>query len=202
MTTLSKAPWNKGRKLPVEILTRDDIDALMKRCSGRAPTGIRNKALLVVLWRAGLRISEALALMPKDIDTVSGTVRVLHGKGDKARVVALDPQSLGCLQRWLDKRTELGINGRNRIFCTLQGGPVSTAYVRGLMKRLTRKAGLEKRISPHSLRHTFASECRSENIEIGTISASLGHSNIQTTVRYLCKINPTQVIDTMKARSW
>ena len=67
------------------------MKALIRACSPRAPTGVRNRALLVVLYRGGLRVGEALALYPKDLDRRRGTIRVLHGKGDKARTVGLDP---------------------------------------------------------------------------------------------------------------
>ncbi len=82
-----KAPSNKGRKLPPEVLTADEVRALMDACSKRAPTGIRNRALIVLLYRGLLRIDEALSLKPKDLNRAAGTVRVLHGKGDKSRTV-------------------------------------------------------------------------------------------------------------------
>ena len=90
--------------LPPEPLTPDEVRALLNACS-RAATGIRNRALLVVLYRAGLRISEALAIMEKDLD--NGTIRVLRGKGKKSRVVGLDAGAWAILQVWLAKRTPL-----------------------------------------------------------------------------------------------
>ena len=75
-------PANKGLKLPAEPLTPNEVKALINACSKRAVTGIRNRALIVVLYRAGLRVSEALALQPKDLDPIASTIRVLHGKGD------------------------------------------------------------------------------------------------------------------------
>ena len=71
------------RRFPAEPLTLADVEALRAACSRRAPTGIRNRALLAVLFRSGLRVSEALALYPKDLDPVGGSLRVLHGKGNK-----------------------------------------------------------------------------------------------------------------------
>ena len=70
------APANRGQKLPPEPLTTEEVRALLSACSGRAPTGVRNRALIVLLYRAGLRINEALALMPKDLDSKAGTLRV------------------------------------------------------------------------------------------------------------------------------
>ena len=121
------------------------MKALIRACSKRAITGIRNQALIVVLYRAGLRISEALALLPKDLDANGGMIRVLHGKGDKARVVGLDAGAWAILQLWLDRRAAAGISSRAPVFCTLKGKPLKSAYVRKLLPRLARKAGIDKR---------------------------------------------------------
>src|SRR5262249_15565412 len=80
---------NPVRRFPAEPLALADVEALRGVCSRRAPTGIRNRALLAMLFRSGLRISEALALFPKDIDPSSGMLRVLHGKGNRARTAPL-----------------------------------------------------------------------------------------------------------------
>jgi len=82
ITTGNKGPWNKGRRLPPEVPTRGEVNALMRACLKRAPTGLRNRALIAVLYRGQLRISEALALKPKDLNRKAGTIRVLHGKGN------------------------------------------------------------------------------------------------------------------------
>ena len=84
-------PANAGQRYPAEILTPDEVRALIKACSNRAPTGIRNRALLVLLYRGGLRITEALRLHPKDLDRAAGTVTVLRGKGGKRRTIGLEP---------------------------------------------------------------------------------------------------------------
>jgi len=84
-----------------------DVEALRAACSRRAPTGIRNRALLAVLFRSGLRISEALALFPKDLDLTGGSLRVLHGKGDKARTAPLPTDAADAVDRWLECRKRL-----------------------------------------------------------------------------------------------
>ena len=122
------------------------MKALIRACSKRAATGVRNRALIVVLYRAGLRISEALALYPKDLDAQASTIRVLHGKGDHDRVVGLDAGAWAIVQLWLDRRAAAGINGRAPVFCTLKGRPMKSAYVRTLLPRLARKAGIDKRV--------------------------------------------------------
>ena len=148
-------PPNKGHKYPAEPLTAEEVSLLLRGCSLRAPTGIRNRALIAVMYRAGLRVSEALALRPADVNTADGTLRVLHGKGDKARTVGLDSGALDAVARWADRRREYGFRN-GPLFCTLDGGPLSAGYVRDMLKRQRAKAGIEKRVHPHGLRHTHA----------------------------------------------
>jgi site-specific recombinase XerD len=154
------------------------------------------------MYRAGLRVAEALALYPKDVDAAAGTVRVLHGKGDRARTVALDPEAFALLERWIDKRAALGLNGRSTLYCTLDGRPLKTAYIRALLPRLARRAGIEKRGHAQGLRHSFAAGLALEGVPMPIIQAALGHSSLATTSRYLAHIAPEQVIATLRARSW
>jgi site-specific recombinase XerD len=134
------APWNKGRTLPPEPLSADEAERLIRAASGRCPTGQRNRAMLVCMYRGGLRCQEVLDLMPKDIDATAGTIRVLRGKGNKTRLVGIDSGAMAIIQRWLDTRGELGMNGRQRMFCTLKGKPVGSRYVRALLVWLQRRA--------------------------------------------------------------
>jgi integrase/recombinase XerD len=195
-------PANKGKTYPPEPLTPDEVKRLLRAPSPRAPTGVRNRALLVVLYRAGLRVAEALALYPKDVDREEGTVRILHGKGDKMRVVGLDPEAFAALDRWLDVRAARGIGRGATVFCTLTGAKMPTSYVRGLLPRLAKRVGIEKRVHAHGLRHTMASQMRSEGVDIGVISRVLGHTSISTTARYLDHISPAEVIKVMRERAW
>jgi site-specific recombinase XerD len=153
------------------------------------------------MWRCGLRVSEALALRVCDVDGEAGCVRVLRGKGGKSRVVGIDVQSVEVLGRWLERREKLGIVS-DQLFCTLGGRPLISAYVRSLLSRLGRKAGLSKRVHAHGLRHTHAAELRAEGVDIGVISKQLGHASIATTARCLDHICPQQVIDTIRSRTW
>jgi site-specific recombinase XerD len=195
-------PKNKGQKLPAEPLSAEEVSLLLKQCSRRAPTGIRNRALLAVLYRGGLRIGEALALKPKDLDPVQGTIRVLHGKGDKARLVGLDEGAWALISRWLDRRERLGITGHRQLFCTLQGDPLQSAYVRVLLPRLARKAGIEKRVHPHGLRHTHAFELANEGHPLHVIQAQLGHASLAVTDRYIKHLAPQEVVAAMRSREW
>ena len=122
--TIPFVPWPAGAdstRRPVEVPASGEVQALIRACSSRAPTGIRNRALIVVMWRCGLRVGEALALEPRDVDLDAGTLRVRHGKGDKSRTVGIDAAACGLLARWIDRRKALAHNGRRKLFCTLDG---------------------------------------------------------------------------------
>lgn len=191
-----------GHKYPVEILTEDEVRLLLAQCSRRAATGIRDRALLTVLYRAGLRVSEALDLKPSDIDHSAGSIRVLHGKGDRARTVGVDDGALAVVAVWLAERARLGINGHSKLFCTLTGGPLSANQVRQMVKRRAAKAGLDKRVHPHSLRHANAAEMMAEGLPVNVIQKQLGHTSIATTSIYLQHIAPADVIAAGRARKW
>ncbi len=202
MTTNQQAPANRGKRYPAEPLTTEEVGSLLAECSSRAPTGIRNRALITVLYRAGLRISETLALEPKDLERKEGTIRVLHGKGDQSRTIGLDPEAFALVELWLNRRRDLGINGRKRVFCTLAGGPLSTAYIRALLPRLARKAQIEKRVHAHGLRHSHSAKLARGGIPMNLIQAQLGHSSLATTDRYIRHIQPQEVIEAISALDW
>jgi integrase/recombinase XerD len=170
-----------ARRFPAEPLTLADVEALRAACSRRAPTGIRNRALLAVLFRSGLRISEALALYPKDLDPAGRSIRVLHGKGNKARTAPLPTDAAEALDRWLDCRKRLRLTGRHPVFCTLNGEPLWDSYVRTLCKRLAAKAGVEKRVHPHGFRHGWALGQVESGTSLPVIQLLLGHSSLSTT---------------------
>jgi site-specific recombinase XerD len=197
-----RVPANRGRTFPAEILTPDEVRSLLRACSTRAPTGIRNRALITLLYRGGLRLGEALALMPKDLDHDQGTVTILHGKGDRRRTVGLDPEAMALVLRWVDRRKQLGIDGRRRLLCTLEGRPLKPSYVRTLLPRLAARAGIEKRVHPHGLRHAHAAELMWEGVPVPVIQRQLGHASLATTDRYLRSIAPADVVAVMQARTW
>jgi site-specific recombinase XerD len=193
---------NKGKTYPPEVLAPDEVKALIRASSNRAPTGIRNRALITVMYRAGLRLSEALALKPKDINPDAGTITVLHGKGDKRRVVGLDPGSMAILLRWVDKRHQYGLTGRSPLFSTLQGRPLHPSYVRTLLHRLGDKTGIDKRVHPHALRHSMAYDLMWEGVPVPIIQRQLGHTSLATTQRYLDHIAPKELVETMQRREF
>jgi integrase/recombinase XerC len=201
-SSLTPSP-SKGRRFPAEILSRDEIGRLLKACSRRSPTGIRNAAIIATLWRTGVRCSELLDLRPKDVDRKGGHVDVLHGKGDRRRTVAIDAEALVRIDRWLDARRELGISGHRPLFCTLAGQRLDDRYVRRLLTRLAARAGIEHRVHPHGLRHTHAYELTMEDTPLPAIQAQLGHSNAAVTSRYIQHIAPKELVEMIRARpSW
>jgi site-specific recombinase XerD len=196
-------PPNYGMKLPPEPLTRDEIERLLSHL-GRGSCGHRNRALIVLLWRSGLRIAEALALYPKDVDRTQGTVTILRGKGDRRRQIAVDDYTLICIDRWLLQRAKLGLTGRQPLFCCVdirtRGKAMHSSYVRDMLKHRAQQAGIEKRVHPHGLRHTMAFELMMEGVDLGTIRAQLGHSQLSTTLRYCDHLAPAKAIQVMHAR--
>lgn len=190
-------PGNKGQKYPAEVLTTDEVHAIIAGCSTKAPTGIRNRAMLTLLYRSGLRVSEVLALRPSDVNLDAHTVRVLHGKGNKATTRGFHPSATDALARWLDTRK--GMTGRGPLFCTLAGRPLQAQYVRLMLHRLAAAANVEKRVHPHGLRHTFAWELEQAGVPVSVISALLGHSSIAVTARYLNHLTNHQAVSALEA---
>lgn len=191
----------RPRRRPVEVLTADEVASLLRQCSTRAPTGIRNRALIAVMYRAGLRCAEALALRVADVNADAGTVRVLLGKGAKPRTVGMDAGAFDAIARWADTRRALGIRG-GPLFCTLAGRKLNPRYVRALMTRIGRKAGIEKRVHCHGLRHTHSAELVWEGTPPHVIRDQLGHSSLAVTDRYLRDVAPADLIALGRSRTW
>jgi site-specific recombinase XerD len=177
--------------------------ALLGQCSRRAPTGIRDRALITVMYRTGLRVGEALALRLSDVDMARGTIRVREGKGRKARTVGIGDGALAVLQLWTGARRGLGLarNGRF-LFCTLAGRPMSYDAVRFMLARRAGNAGIERRVHPHALRHSWAFERSQAGTPVNVIQQQLGHASLLTTDVYLRHIAPADVIALGRADTW
>jgi site-specific recombinase XerD len=145
-------------------------------------------------------VAEALALRPCDVDLERGAIRVLRGKGGKARTVGIDRWGLGVLAGWLDEHRAMGWSGGHPVFCSGSGRQVTQAYVRRRLPEVARAAGIYKRVHAHGLRHTHAAELRAEGIDIAVIRRQLGHASLLTTVRYLDHLEPESVVGTMATR--
>jgi site-specific recombinase XerD len=198
-----------GNSRPGEVYTPEEISKLIKSCGNRYPTGIRNAGLIAVLYGAGLRINEALDLVLSDLDLEQGLIRVKHGKGDKYRTCSISPDCQAVLQTWLERRKAMGFNGREPVFCGITKGNkfkawgtrLKDAYVRAMLPRLGKKAGIEKRIHAHGFRHSLATELAKENQDLRTISAQLGHSSVAVTDRYIQRIAPTELVVAMRSKN-
>lgn len=197
-----RKPANTGRTFPTDPLTREELLDVMECCEDTV-TGRRNLALIVLLWRSGLRISEALALQMGDLNQDRGTVTVKCGKGGKYRVVGMDQMSWWLLTPWLAERE--GFPG-SAVFPVTSGPSAGLAigdpYVRTSFKRYAERAGVSRRFAPHQLRHQYACELVREGVPLLHISRSLGHSSLATTATYLAGIAPQETIDVMAAREW
>jgi integrase len=195
---------NSGKRFPAEPLTSDEVQRLLDAISGNGLLAVRNRALIALLWRSGLRISEALSLRPSDV--AAGTINVRNGKGSKQRVAAYDSHASGYLSAWIVVREGLGVTGRQPLFCSIASGAnrkpgarIDPAYVRQLLPKLGRRAGIDKRVHAHGLRHTHAAELAQERLPLPAISTQLGHASTATTAIYVQRLAATDLQDAMAA---
>lgn len=194
----SRVHPNKGRKFPAEPLTRDEVHRLLAAFSHRSRTGRRNKALVAVMYRAGLRVSEILGVDLKDLDQEQRLLRILRGKGKRSRTVGLDPRTMVMVNDWLQVRPP----GQGPLFWSLRGRRLLPSYVRSMLPRIAKRAGITRRAHPHCLRHSAAYEMASEGTPIHLISRMLGHASVATTARYVDHLLPREVVQAMQAREW
>lgn len=199
----------KVRKRPIEVLTPEEVESLLQAASSRGPAGLRNRALMAVLYYAGLRLSEALALLPKDVDLERGEINVRRGKGGRQRLAGLNAAAQAHLARWMDKRKALGINSRNPVFCTFSRvagkpkvGPLLPSYVQHMLKRLAKRAGLEKRVHPHGFRHSHAVHLLRKGLPLPDIQRQLGHLNLATTDIYLRGLGAGEHVEKVRDLEW
>ena len=193
-------PRNKGRRYPPDPPTVEEIVAVM-RAAGDDPDGLRLRGVVVMLWRAGLRISEALSLNETDLDPDRGAVLIRHGKGDKRREVGMDRWAWAHLEPWLEVRGSLPAGA---LFCIprgpTRGRPCAPAGIRCQLHRAARAAGVRRRFAPHQLRHAHAVEMSREGISLIVIQRQLGHADLAITSRYLRGIDNTEIIQAVHDR--
>lgn len=182
------------KKLPV-VLDKKEVLGLLGIPNKRYKNGIRNKAILSLMVNTGLRVSEVSNLKANDINLKEGKLRVIEGKGSKDRDLIIgNKQALELLREYNRIRPK-----SNYFFTSLEAGnegkQVSVRYLQTMIKRYSQRAGIEKNVSPHTLRHTFATEFYRETKDIETLRKILGHSDISTTQIYVTLAN----IDVEKA---
>ena len=195
-----RPPRNKGMRYPADPPTVDEIVAVMRHTANNRH-GSRLRAIIVVLWRAGLRVQEALALTEHDFDPRRGSLLVRRGKGGRRREVGMDEWAWDELAPWLTARTELPAGP---LFCIIDGPtcrrPWSAAAVRREFRLVAAKAGVRRRFAPHQLRHAHALELAREGVPLNIIQRQLGHTNLGTTSIYLQGIDPEEILSAVRAR--
>lgn len=186
----------RRKKLP-ETLTTEEANALLKQPNRKCPTGLRNYAIMLIMYRAGLRVSEVVNLQTRDIDWQQGDLKVIDGKGGKDRVVPLELWVLDTLKQWKGAKPK---NSKS-FFCTLKGEKLNDRYIREFVKRYGEKAVLNKSkgVHPHMLRHTFATELLGKGFNIREVQDLLGHSDLSTTMIYT-HVNPVEIRTKIRQR--
>jgi integrase len=182
-----RPPRNKGLRYPPDPPTVEEIIAVM-RSAGDGPDAVRLHGVIVVLWRAGLRVSEALALAESDLDRVRGAIQVRHGKGGRRREVGMDRWAWEQLDHSLNVRAGLPIGA---LFCVLRGPtrgrPCSAAGVRVQLRNAAIAAGVRRRFAPHQLRHAHAVEMSREGVPLVVIQRQLGQRRPRGHLRVLAR---------------
>jgi len=170
-----------GRKIP-SFLSEKEVEALLETPSVDEQYGIRDRAILEVVYGAGLRISELINLNLTDLNLKGGWVKVL-GKGSKERIVPLGREACRWVRIYLRKRrTET--TDKLSLFCNRYGKRLSRQACWKIIKKYSQKAGITKKISPHTLRHSFATHLLSRDADLRFVQELLGHTNISTTQIY------------------
>ena len=187
----------RGHKLP-EVLTAEEQAALLAQPNPRYPTGERNRLLLSVMLNTGLRLSEATGLQWRDLDLNTGKLFVRQGKGAKDRVLWVGSHDLELLRHWKERQAATAVAIPRHVFTTLDGKPVSGRYVQQMVKRCAARAGIVKRVYPHMLRHTFATDLYCESRNIRLVQKALGHADLSTTMIYT-HIHDEEVEQAMRA---
>jgi site-specific recombinase XerD len=195
-----RSPRNKGQRYPADPPTVAEIVAVMRH-AGTGVYGARLRALVVVLWRAGLRIHEALALAESDLDQRRGSLLVRRGKGGRRREVGMDRWGWQQLAPWLDYRPALPVGA---LLCVMHGPtagrPWSSSAARSTLRELAVAAGVRRRFAPHQLRHAHAVEMAREGVPLTVVQRQLGHANLGVTSIYLQGIDNSEIINTVFAR--
>jgi integrase/recombinase XerD len=173
-----------GARLP-KVLSRDEVQALLGQPKGTSPVALRDRALLETMYACGLRASEAITLERSQVDLDAGILRT-RGKGSKERIVPVGSVALSSLRQYLDKgRPRLvGLRDEPRVFVNARGQALSRQGLYKIIQRHARAAGLERKMSPHTLRHTFATHLLAGGCDLRSLQEMLGHADIGTTQIY------------------
>jgi integrase/recombinase XerD len=174
----------RGRKLP-QVLTRGEVERLLSQPKGGAPSALRDRALLELMYACGLRASEAIGLDVADVDLDDGVLRA-RGKGSKERVVPIGQSALAAVRVYLQSgRPELvKTRPETRLFVNFRGGQLTRQGLYKIVRRHAQSAGLADKMSPHTLRHTFATHLLAGGCDLRSVQEMLGHADVATTQLY------------------
>jgi integrase/recombinase XerD len=167
------------------VLSRDEITRLLAQPQGPGVAALRDRALLETMYACGLRASEAIELKLANLDLDAGVLRT-HGKGSKERIVPIGSQAVGRLREYIARARPrlVGLSDEPRVFVNLRGGALSRQGLYKIVQGHARSAGLEHRMSPHTLRHTFATHLLAGGCDLRSLQEMLGHADIGTTQIY------------------
>ncbi len=178
-----RPPRSRGR-LP-KVLTRDEVNRLLAQPTGTSPAARRDRALLETMYACGLRASEAITLELSELDLEAGMLRA-RGKGSKERLVPIGSKAIATLDEYLTKARPrlVGLRDEPRVFVNLRGAGLSRQGLYRIVQGHARSAGLASRMSPHTLRHTFATHLLAGGCDLRSLQEMLGHADIGTTQIY------------------
>jgi integrase/recombinase XerD len=173
-----------GKKLPM-VLSIDEVIAILEQVDKTTPLGLRNKALLELVYGSGLRVSELLNIMTSDIHLNQSYILV-HGKGQKERIVPISDMAVIAIRKYMidGRNMLLKDESTNMLFLNSSGHSLSRQGFFKLLKKLARDAGVETECSPHTLRHSFATHLLENGMDLRTLQTLLGHEDISTTQIY------------------
>ena len=172
----------RAKKLPT-VLTEDEQALLLEQPNPRYPTGERNGTMLRLMLNTGLRLAEVTSLKWHDVNLTTGKLMVRQGKGSKDRTLWMAEADIDRLRDWRERQAAQ-CGQCEHVFTTLEGRPLGHRYVQRMVKRYAGKAGIDKDVSPHTLRHSFATDLYRETSKIRLVQKVLGHSDLSTTMIY------------------
>ena len=170
------------KKLPV-FLDVDKVAKLVQCPPDDNEAGLRDRAIMETLYSAGLRVSELVGLDSDDIDFISGVIKVL-GKGKKERVVPIGEPALKAIRKYIDKRVAKQVRDKDAVFLNKSGRRLTDRSVRRVINKYIKECSIVEHISPHSLRHSFATHLLDRGADLRSVQELLGHMNLSTTQIY------------------
>jgi site-specific recombinase XerD len=198
---------NRGRKFPPDPVNAEEFALMLQHCVPLRPgreaelSAMRLRVLLVILYRTGLRISEALNLFEHDLKRNDRGIIVRHGKGDKQRFVVVDEWGWREIEFWLTVRSEIAPGALIPVIRgQLAGQRMTSPDVRRQMVKLRERCSMRRRVHPHAFRHGFAVDCSREGIPMYSLQGALGHARLDVTERYLRGIDPMERLAPIAAR--